>query len=69
MIDKQVAEFSDSFIWDCTSATPRVAAKLDDGFDFPPAVHPGRDLSTAALLVLSLITSAVWGGWKLLVAG
>jgi hypothetical protein len=39
----------------------------DDDFDFPPTVHPGRELFTFCLFVLLLIMApAVWGGWKLI---
>ena len=41
------------------------ARESDDGFDFPPTVHPGRELVTASLFVLVIMTSVVWGGWKL----
>jgi hypothetical protein len=38
----------------------------DDGFDFPPTAHPGRELFTASLFVLLIISFLVWGGWKLI---
>jgi len=38
----------------------------DDGLDFPPTAHPGRELLTASLFVLAVITFLVWGGWKLI---
>ncbi len=38
----------------------------DDGFDFPPTAHPGRELFTASVFVLVIITFVVWGGWKLI---
>jgi hypothetical protein len=38
----------------------------DDGLDFPPTAHPGRELFTASLFVLVIITFLVWGGWKLI---
>jgi hypothetical protein len=38
----------------------------DDGLDFPPTAHPGRELLTASLFVLAIITFLVWGGWRLI---
>ena len=38
----------------------------DDGFDFPPTAHPGRELFTACLFVLLSLALLVWGGWKLI---
>jgi hypothetical protein len=38
----------------------------DDGFDFPPTAHPGRELFTASLFVLLIMALLVWGGWKLI---
>jgi hypothetical protein len=38
----------------------------DDGFDFPPTAHPGRELFTASLFVLLSLTLLLWGGWKLI---
>ena len=40
--------------------------EYDDGFDFPPTAHPGRELFTFSLFVLLIITAVVWGGWKLI---
>jgi hypothetical protein len=40
--------------------------KTDDGFDFPPALHPGRELFTASLFFLLTISLLVWGCWKLM---
>jgi hypothetical protein len=40
------------------------AREYDDGFDFPPTAHPGRELFTFSLLLI--ITAVVWGGWKLI---
>jgi hypothetical protein len=40
--------------------------EFDDGFDFPPTAHPGRELFTASLVVLLIISLLVWGGWKLI---
>jgi hypothetical protein len=55
------------------SQTSRVEAvstgatsESDDGFDFPPTAHPGRELFTFSLFVLLIITFVVWGGWKLI---
>jgi hypothetical protein len=42
------------------------AREYDDGFDFPPTAHPGRELFTFSLFVLVIITFLVWGGWKLI---
>jgi hypothetical protein len=42
------------------------ARKYDDGFDFPPTAHPGRELFTFSLFVLLIVTFVVWGGWKLI---
>jgi hypothetical protein len=42
------------------------ARESDDGFDFPPTAHPGRELFTASLFVLLIISFLVWGGWKLI---
>jgi hypothetical protein len=41
-----------------------VAREYD--LDFPPSAHPGRELSTASLFVLAILTFLVWGGWKLI---
>jgi hypothetical protein len=43
-----------------------VAREYDDGLDFPPAAHPGRELFTATLFVLVITTFVVWGGWRLI---
>jgi hypothetical protein len=47
---------------------PPVAAawEFDDGFDFPPTGHPGRELFTASVFVLLTLSLLVWGGWKLI---
>ena len=42
------------------------ARESDDGFDFPPTAHPGRELFTASLFVLLIMALLVWGGWKLI---
>jgi CDP-diglyceride synthetase len=39
---------------------------VDDGFDFPPTAHPGRELFTAILFVLLVLALLIWGGWKLI---
>jgi hypothetical protein len=39
---------------------------VDDGFDFPPTAHPGRELFTASLFVLLIMALLVWAGWKLI---
>jgi hypothetical protein len=36
----------------------------DDGFDFPPTAHPGRELFTFTLFVL--LALQVCGGWNLI---
>jgi len=40
--------------------------EYDDGFDFPPTAHPGRELFTFTLFILLIITLLAWGGWKLI---
>jgi hypothetical protein len=40
--------------------------KSDDGFDFPPVAHPGRELFTATVFVLLIAALVVWGGSKLI---
>ncbi len=42
------------------------ARETDDGLDFPPTAHPGRELLTASLFVFLVIALLVWGGWKLI---
>jgi hypothetical protein len=42
------------------------ARESDDGFDFPPTAHPGRELFTASLFVLLVLAALVWGAWKLI---
>jgi hypothetical protein len=42
------------------------ARESDDGFDFPPTAHPGRELFTASLFILLIMALLVWGGWKLI---
>jgi hypothetical protein len=42
------------------------ARESDDGFDFPPTAHPGRELFTASLFVLLIMALLVWGGLKLI---
>ena len=42
------------------------AREFDDGFDFPPTAHPGRELFTASFVVLLIMALLVWGGWKLI---
>jgi hypothetical protein len=42
------------------------ADESDDGFDFPPTAHPGRELFTASLVVLLIMALVIWGGWKLI---
>ena len=33
----------------------------DDGYDFPPSAHPGRELFTGCLFVVLMIAAIVWG--------
>jgi hypothetical protein len=42
------------------------ARESDDGFDFPPTAHPGRELFTASLFVVLIMALLVWGGCKLI---
>ena len=42
------------------------ACETDDGLDFPPTAHPGRELFTASLFVFVIIALLVWGGWRLI---
>jgi hypothetical protein len=44
----------------------RAAEESDDGFDFPPTAHPGRELFTASFFVLLIMSLVIWGGWKLI---
>jgi hypothetical protein len=39
---------------------------VDDGHDFPPTAHPGRELFTGCLFVLLVLALLIWGGWKLM---
>jgi hypothetical protein len=41
------------------------ARESDDGFDFPPTAHPGRELVTGSLFVFVMMTFVAWVGWKL----
>jgi hypothetical protein len=47
-------------------APGEIGQHVDDGFDFPPTDHPGRELFTASLFVLLVLALLVWGGWKLI---
>lgn len=38
----------------------------EDDFDFPPTLHPGRELFTFSLFVLSIMSFGIWCGWKLI---
>jgi len=42
------------------------ARKFDDGFDFPPTAHPGRELFTFGFIVQLTMALVIWGGWKLI---
>jgi hypothetical protein len=35
-------------------------------FDFPPVAYPGRELLTATLCIVTILTFLVWGGWRLI---
>ena len=48
------------------SSVGAAAGEYDDGFDFPRTAHPGRELFTASLFVLVIISFVVWGGWNLI---
>jgi hypothetical protein len=48
------------------SASIDARRESDDGFDFPPTAHPGRELFTFSLFILLIITLLAWGGWKLI---
>ena len=37
----------------------------DDGFDFPPTLHPVRELVTFSIFASGIIALIVWGGSKL----
>ncbi len=41
-------------------------AHVDDGFDFPPTAHPGRELFTSCFFVQLITALVIWGGWKLI---
>jgi len=43
-----------------------IPAFSDNDFDYPPTLHPGRELFTFSLFVLMIIALVVWGGWKLI---
>jgi hypothetical protein len=38
----------------------------DDGLDFPPTLHPVRELITFSIFVSGIIAFIIWGGFKLL---
>ena len=42
------------------------AREFDDGFDFPPTAHPGRELFTSCFFVQLITALVIWGGWKLI---
>jgi hypothetical protein len=50
------------------ASRPRIEAarEFDDGFDFPPTAYPGREVFTASVFVLVILSLLVWGGWKLI---
>jgi hypothetical protein len=39
---------------------------FDDGLDFSPTEHPGRELVTASFFVLLSLAFMFWGVWKLI---
>ncbi len=43
-----------------------VPAFSENDFDFPPTLHPGRELFTFSLFVLIVVALGIWGGWKLI---
>jgi hypothetical protein len=45
-----------------SQSSTNAAREYDDGFDFPPTAHPGRELFTFSLFVLLIITAVVWVG-------
>jgi hypothetical protein len=51
---------------DVERASTDATRESDDGFDFPPTDHPGRELFTFSLFILLIITLLAWGGWKLI---
>jgi hypothetical protein len=57
---------SASHTWDVERVSASAARESDDGLDFPPAAHPGRELFTFSLFVLLTITFVIWGGWQLI---
>ena len=42
------------------------AREFDDGFDFPPTAHPGRELFTSIFFAQLIMALVIWGGWKLI---
>ena len=44
---------------------PEVGFSEDD-FDYPPTLHPGRELFTFSLFALMIMSLGIWGGWKLI---
>ena len=47
-------------------ASTDATRESDDGFDFPPTAHPGRELFTFSVFILLIIALLAWGGWKLI---
>ena len=47
------------------AAREYAAREYDDGFEFPPAAHPGRELFTFSVFALLMMALVGWGGWKL----
>jgi hypothetical protein len=60
------AESAPRSVAESASQSVEAARELDDGFDFPPTAHPGRELFTASVFVLLIISLLVWGGWRLI---
>ena len=48
-----------------TIESDRALNSSDDGFDFPPTLHPVRELITFSIFVSGIIALIVWGGSKL----
>jgi hypothetical protein len=60
------AKSSSRSVAESASQSVEAERELDDGFDFPPTAHPGRELFTASVFVLLIIFLLVWGGWRLI---
>jgi hypothetical protein len=49
-----------------SQSSTRAPHEFDDTLDLPPTEHPGRELFTASLFALVIITFVIWGVWKLI---